>query len=194
MLKYQRNKLVNVVRKDARTLAVHGMLDDDIYALELDVIFRLPDLTILDVQGRWNRYTTPECPRSTEFLFEAVGFRVGQEGFGERIKKEVGRRTCRHYANLLLECAAAAKEATLLIGWEDARRETPELTLEGFLEGRPPETAAPELVTGRAEVGGPPVFRPEMPPVSERPAEKTSPPGIILDLHVHTFPASPCSS
>ena len=72
MLKFQRNKLVNV-KKDGEILAVHGVLDDDVYGLEIDVSFNIEDLNIRSIKGKWNRWTTPECPRALLFLEEAIG-------------------------------------------------------------------------------------------------------------------------
>ena len=118
MLKFARNKVVNVYRKDEHTLVAHGVLDDDIYSLEVDVSLTLSDLEILSVGGKWHRWTTPECPRATRFLQEAVGLSVEAAGFSQKIHKMVGRKACRHFANILLECCHAAKEAVILAGWE----------------------------------------------------------------------------
>ncbi|MBW1813927.1 MAG: DUF2889 domain-containing protein, partial [Deltaproteobacteria bacterium] len=135
MLKFKRNKLVSVVKKDKDTLLVHGVLDDDVYGLELDISFKISDLEIIKIDGKWNRFTTPECPRATQFLQEAVGFRVGEEGYGQKVFKVVGRKSCRHYANLLLECSHSAKEAVLVIKYQDAKKDTPELTFDEFVAG-----------------------------------------------------------
>ena len=81
MLKFARNKVVDVSLKDLETFAVHGVLDDDIYSIELDVLVRVADLEILAIEGKWHRWTTPECPRATRFLQGAVGFRIGTQGF-----------------------------------------------------------------------------------------------------------------
>ena len=143
MLKYMRNKLVRVVRLDHDTLMVFGILDDDVYSLELDVKIRMSDLEIVSIDGRWNRWTTPECPRSTQFLDEAVGFRI-EDGLNQKVHKIIGRKACRHYANLLLECCHSAKEAAWLIAWEDKKEECPELTFEEFLEGKLKSSSGPK--------------------------------------------------
>jgi len=192
MLKFMRNKLVSIQRRGDDTLVAHGVLDDDIYGLELDVTFRLSDLEITSIAGRWNRWTTPECPRATRFLQEAVGFRPAGNT-SQQIYKLVGRKACRHYANLLLECLHTAREAATVIGWEAARSEAPELTLGEFQAN---QAGTPAAVTtaaaGRVEVT-------ETTPPSERPEKKPKPlrkasSGPVIDLHVHTSPASPCSS
>ena len=89
MLKYSRNKLISVVREDHDTLSVHGILDDDIYSLELNITVRISDLQIITINGKWNRWTTPECHRAENLLNEAVGFRLGK-GFTGKIHKVSG--------------------------------------------------------------------------------------------------------
>ncbi len=190
MLKFARNKIVNVSLKDAETFAVQGVLDDDIYSVELYVEVRISDLEILDIAGKWHRWTTPECPRATQFLEEAVGLRIGEEGFGPKVHKVVGRKACRHFANLLLECCHSAKEGLRVLAWKKAKAENPDLKFEVFRQ-----QAA--LDAGRAPTSRPsdPEARPRR---RVRPARKAargpSDGRITIDLHVHTFPASPCSS
>ena len=195
MLKYQRNKLVNIHRPDDKTLSCHGILDDDIYSVELDVTFSLADLEILTIVGRWNRWTTPECQRSTQFLQAAVGMKVGDAGFGQKIHKVVGRQACRHYANLLLEICHAAEQTARLAQWEEARQADPGLSFTDFVNGLGPRQTSPQTSTdaepARTEAPQPAVT------VEEAPAPKQVQPqgqGFIIDLHTHTSPASPCSS
>jgi len=105
MLKYERNKLVSIFQNDPDILTVHGILDDDIYSLEIDVSIKMSELKILSIDGKWNRWTTPECPRSTGFLQEAVGFRIEEEGFSEKVRKTIGRvlpALCQSFDRVLL--------------------------------------------------------------------------------------------
>ncbi|MCK5915837.1 MAG: hypothetical protein KAG92_06830, partial [Deltaproteobacteria bacterium] len=71
---FNRNKVIDVARLDEATLAVHGILDDTIYSLELDFNVNISDLTCFNVVGRWLRWTTPECPEALKFLAQAEGF------------------------------------------------------------------------------------------------------------------------
>ncbi len=142
MLKFVRNKLVSVYRADQGTLKVHGVLDDDIYGVEIDVVFSRSDLRVLDIEGRWNRWTTPECPRAVPFLKEALGLAVGDPGFSERVQKGLSRRSCRHFANLLLECAHAARAADGIADWEDRKKADPGLEFEQCLRDREERGAA----------------------------------------------------
>ena len=190
MLTFARNKLITVHRKNRDVLTIHGILDDDIYSLELDLTIGLDNLEILGINGKWNRWTTPDCQRSTAFLQEAVGFRLEDEDFSQNVHKIVGRKACRHYANLLLECSHTAREAAIVAGWEDAKEKDGELSMSAFLKGE------------RGDAQGPVKVSPE--PVEEFPkgeihhtkdiARPEVEGGMVIDLHVHTSPASPCSS
>lgn len=209
MLKYMRKKMVSVDRRDKGALYVHGVLDDDIYSLEVDVSLSISDLEILSIDGKWHRWTTPECRRSTQFLQEAIGLRV-ESGFTQKVHKIVGRKSCRHYANILLECCHTAKEAALVIKWEEAKADRPDLTLNEFIKededpGRIKEDIlqeAKQVVEDEAKTLPETPSKPapalvqtgENAPPADEPLKDTITGGMMIDLHVHTSPASPCSS
>jgi len=174
MLKFTRNKLVSVYRKDNKTLAVHGVLEDDIYGLEVDLDLDFSRREILAVRGKWNRMENSQCPRAIPFLKEAVGFHL-EEDFVQKVQKIVGRKACRHFADLILECCDAAKEAIAIIKKGEGKKEGAGLAAD-HLFGKAKD--APKA--GRPEKGG------------ELESRVTG--GVVIDLHVHSFPASPCSS
>ncbi|MFC1858070.1 PHP-associated domain-containing protein [Thermodesulfobacteriota bacterium] len=196
MLKFSRNKLIGIEQCDEDTLAIHGILDDDVYSVELDLRIRISDLKLLSIDGKFNRCTTPDCPRADQVLQEAVGFQI-EKGVSDKIHKIIGRKGCRHYANLLIECFDSAKQATSIIGWKNAQAENPHLTYEEFIKDSVPEPIRQHEVQ---------VIPVETTPVrsEDSPPDKNNAPdnmtqakrsgGCIVDLHVHTFPASPCSS
>ena len=189
MLKYSRNKLVSVVRKDKNILAVHGVLDDDIYSLDIDVSISISDLKIVALNGKWRRWTTPECPRAESFLQEAVGFRI-EDGFTDKIHKIIGRKACRHFANLLIECCFSAKDAASIAKWDEAKKTNSDLTYEKFLEGsheKAEQTALSEHIEVTEKQGKKDAIK------KAAPADKIEG-GMLIDLHVHTSEASPCSS
>ena len=190
MLKFARNKMVSIERKEHGILSVHGILDDDIYGLEIDVTIRISDLEILSIEGKWNRWTTPECPRAIPYLHEVVGFGIEEEGFSQKIQKIIGRKSCRHYANLLLECCHSAKEAAMLTKWEDEKTKNKELSFSDFLKGNLKGAPKLEGVSAVSSEGRLEQIDQDIPNAVKR---ETSG-GTIIDLHVHTFPASPCSS
>jgi predicted metal-dependent phosphoesterase TrpH len=188
MLRFERNKVIGIERQDDDTLIAHGILDDDIYSIQLNVTIGLADLDIQDVKGCWNRWTTPECPRATDFLEKAVGFRIEEEGFSQKVHKIVGRQACRHFANLLLECSHSAREAALVVRWQEARETDKNLSFEAFLKGdvkTKPKAVPEETIEEECPA--------ESQPSRPTPNKKITG-GTVIDLHVHTAPASPCSS
>ncbi len=82
-------------------------MEDDIYGMEVDLDLGLPDLEIRAISGRWNRMENAECFRAIPFLQEAVGLRIDQD-FTQKLQKGVGRKACRHFADLIIECCEAA--------------------------------------------------------------------------------------
>lgn len=190
MLKFQRNKLVSIFQDNPEELRVHGLLDDHIFGLELDVMIRVDDLTIQFIDGKWNREETPECSRAIPFLQKAVGFKIDSRELPQQINKIISRKSCPHFANLLLECCTAAQEAVQIIKWQSIRPDQPELTFDAYVTGAEVEMAkkqSPPLeTTENSEIKPLPKDR------ERRPQNIKS--GFVIDLHTHSFPASQCSS
>ena len=189
MMTFARNKIVSIYREGEDTLIARGILEDDIYGLEVEVSLSISQLEILSIQGKWNRAENVECPRALPFLQEAVGYRI-TEGFSRKVRKTVGRKACRHFADILLECCHAAKEAVEVIQWEAEREARPDIGLDEFLREREGDREAPSRGTAISSKRGTEQQR-ETPPLKE---EVKAQGGVIIDLHVHTSPASPCSS
>lgn len=204
MFKFTRNKMVGVNPAGPDLLTVHGILEDDIYAVELTLRVRISDGVICDIDGRWKRWTTPECPRALDFLKEAEGLKI-YDDIDPSIHKIVGRKACRHFANLMIECVYAAKETTRRLRWEQAKATQPELTLKEFVAGAgspeaPGEAAGKPTSAKSTPAAQPASSAPQAPaapsaaPMEAQIQAKQSTDGFFLDLHVHSFPASPCSS
>lgn len=190
MLKFQRNKLVSIFQENSEELRIHGLLDDHIFGLEIDVVVGMDDLTIRAIDGKWHREETPECSRAIPFLQKAREFRIDHQNLGQQINKVISRKSCPHFANLLLECCTAAQEAVQVIKWKAARSEQPELTFEAYVSGDQ---------TGAAEKQPTPPLTPKNHEIKPLPknVEKRSrnrAGGFYIDLHAHCFPASQCSS
>ena len=190
MLKFQRNKLVSIFQDKADELRVHGLLDDHIFGLEIDLVVGMDDLKIQAIDGKWNREETPECSRALPFLQEARGFRIDSDNLGQQINKIVSRKACPHFANLLLECCMAAKEAIGVIQWTAARSGQADLTFEDYLSearvetvDQKPAATATKPVPGKKAVSEP-----------IRIPRENMPGAFYIDLHTHSFPASQCSS
>ncbi len=171
MPKFIRNKIAGAYLKDGQTLSVHGILEDDIYGLELDIDLDLSTLMIKGIKGKWNRMENSQCIRAIPFLKEAVGFSLEDPDLVSKVQKVVGRMACRHFADLLLECCDAAKEAIKCLDVKKDMGQRPGLPVENLF--------GQKKGTRKDETGG---------------HKKGYSKGTVIDLHVHSYPASPCSS
>lgn len=113
MLGFSRTKWVGIERPKEDVFVAHGILEDYIYGMEIDVEITAPDFIITSVSGKMRRVTTSECTRSVPLLQNAVGLRLGDPGLASTINRKVGREGCRHFANLLLECCDAVARCAL---------------------------------------------------------------------------------
>ncbi len=182
MLTFMRNKLVGVEKLDNELYLASGLLEDHIYGLTVELKVDAAELTIRELEGVWRRYTTPECPLALERLDQALGLCLKDPDFTQRMHKLVGRQACRHFANLILECCDCVLKAMAVERGELVSTPGPAAVLE---EQRSP---APKGASSAARA---------VPPAQAAAAYaelEDAPEGFFLDLHVHTFPASPCAS
>ncbi len=186
MLTYMRNKIISIEIPAQDTYVAYGFLDDHIYSLDVTFKVNGHDMAIERLTGHLTRYTTPDCPRSEEPLQEALGLCLTDEGFNQDIHKIVGRRACRHFANLILDCADAVIKAAK--GLEDSDDHADldahsTLLSESGPKGQiatPQKAARPTRTVKESRI-----------PFDQL---ADAPDGFTLDLHVHTAPASPCAS
>jgi len=189
MLKFQRTKLVNIIHNNDGSIAVHGALDDHIYQIDIDLTIGIDDLTIRAIDGKWLRAENSECRRAIPFLQNAVGIRIDENGFPQYVNKHVGRKSCPHFANLIIECCDAAEDAVDMIRFEAAKADQPELTFEEYLAGN---ISAATKDKPEIRVSAQPEKRVKI--TTEEKQIISGANGFCVDLHIHTFPASQCSS
>jgi predicted metal-dependent phosphoesterase TrpH len=190
MLGFQRSKRVGVWTEGHHRLVAHGILEDDIYGLEVRIEVDPSTREVRSVKGWWNRWTTPDCPLSAERIQDAVGVSIDDPDLARRLQRSVGRRGCRHFANILIECCHTAREAIDVLRYQKAKEDDPGLTFQAFLD-----PAAPSAPRSEPSTVEPSRVSPEA--VERRDAAAFEPgdlTGPFIDLHVHTAPASPCSS
>ncbi len=192
MLKFQRNKLVSIYQDNPEEVRVHGLLEDDIWGLEIDLTVRLDDMTIAIIQGKWNREETPECSRALPLMEVARGFKIDSETLGQQINKVVSRQACPHFANLLLECCQAAAEAVSVIKFTVAQKEQKDLSFADYLADAGGEKK------DRQPVATEEPKQEERISISEYHRESTETEkafgNFYIDLHLHSYPASRCST
>lgn len=189
MLKFQRTKLVDIVDNKDGSIAVHGTLADHIYHIEIDMTIGIDDFTIRAIDGKWLRAENAECRRAVPFLQNAMGIKIDMDGFPQHVNKNVGRKSCPHFANLIIECSDAAQDAADMIKFEAARSENPVLTFEEYLAGHGSSGAKKEP---EPQATVQPDVRVQKAARQKEVCSRSD--GFCVDLHIHTFPASQCSS
>ena len=136
ILSFIRNKIVGVEQTGQDVFHAHGVLDDSVYSMELDVGVKLPDMQITSIEGNYRRYTTPECPKAIPKLQNAIGMCLFEQDFSRKIHRIVGKEGCTHFANLLLESCDSIVQAALYGGWQASKENSPELTRDEYLKNK----------------------------------------------------------
>ena len=141
MISFSRTMLVGSEFAGENLLRFHGILEDHIYAMEIQMEVRLPEGTISSIQGQIKRYTTPVCPKAVEVLQNAVGMSLREEGWISRVNREIGRKGCTHLAEILVECGRCLDQARLAHAQGDTLKNTPSASpsqvTRTWVEGHP---------------------------------------------------------
>jgi hypothetical protein len=130
MITFSRSMLVGGEFLDEKTVRLHGILEDQIYAMEIQIDVSLPEGVILTVQGWMKRYTTPVCPKAVESLQRIAGISLREEGWIDKISKEVGRKGCQHLAEILIECGRCIDSARIAKVIGETMKAQPAASLE----------------------------------------------------------------
>jgi hypothetical protein len=113
MITFSRTMLVTGEFLKVDLLRLRGILEDHIYAMEIQVDVRIPDGIISSIQGFMKRYTTPVCPKAVDVLQKAVGMSFRDPGWISRVHREIGRQGCQHFAEILVECGRCLDPARM---------------------------------------------------------------------------------
>ncbi len=128
MITFSRTLLVGAEFRDEKTLRFHGILEDNIYAMELEADVGVDDGRILRIRGEMKRYTTPVCPKAAGFLQKAVGISLREENWISKVNQEVGRKGCQHFAEILIECGRCLDSALVTRAVAGARQDNPSVS------------------------------------------------------------------
>ncbi len=141
MISFSRTMLVGAEFPGEDLVRFHGMLEDRIYAMEIIMEVRLSDGVVQAIQGRMKRFTTPVCPKAVEPLQAAVGMSLKEPGWISKLNREVGRRGCQHFAEILVECGRCLEAAGMAHELLAKAKETPDADcgslIQAFLSAHP---------------------------------------------------------
>ena len=134
MITFNRSQLIAAEFPDEETVRFNGTQVDHIYSMEISMDVSIADGKILAIEGLMKRYTNFVCPQAVPVLQTAVGMFLREEGWERRIMKEIGRKGCEHFAEIIIECGRCLDQARLTNAMWQALAKDPGLDQEDFMQ------------------------------------------------------------
>jgi Protein of unknown function (DUF2889) len=134
MITFNRSQVIGAEFPNEETVRFNGTQVDHIYSMEINMDVRLSDGEILAIEGHMKRYTNFVCPQAVAVLQNAVGMSLLEEDWDRRIMKEIGRKGCEHFAEIIIECGRSLEQACLSKALWQALEKSPELDQLEFIE------------------------------------------------------------
>ena len=113
MISFNRSQIVGAEFLDNDIIRFNGIQEDHIYGMEISMDVRIIDGVILKIKGNMKRYTTFVCPQAVPVLQTAVGMSLREQGWDRTIMKEIGRKGCEHFAEIVIECGRCLDSALM---------------------------------------------------------------------------------
>jgi len=111
MITFQRSQIVGAEFIDPHTIRFNGIQEDHIYGMEISMEVSIDDGKILKIDGTMKRYTNFVCPQAVGVLQTAVGLSLWEPGWDKQVMREIGRKGCEHFAEIVIECGRCLDQA-----------------------------------------------------------------------------------
>ncbi len=134
MITLNRSHVISAEFPDEETVRFNGIQEDHIYSVEIKMDVRIADGEILTIEGIMKRYTNFVCPQAVPVLQIAVGMSLREEGWDRRVMKEIGRKGCEHFAEIIIECGHCLDQARLSKAVWEALETDPKLDQAQFIQ------------------------------------------------------------
>ncbi len=134
MITFNRTQVIGAEFPDENTIRFNGIQEDHIYGMEVQMEVRITDGEILKVKGEMKRFTNDVCPQAVPVLQTAVGLSLREEGWDTTVMRQVGRKGCEHFAEIIIECGRCLDQAVKSRDLNVAISQDPELDQKAFLE------------------------------------------------------------
>ncbi|MCP4750772.1 MAG: DUF2889 domain-containing protein [Proteobacteria bacterium] len=134
MITFNRSQVIGAEFLDEETVRFNGIQEDHIYGMEIRMEVRIADGEILKIEGDMKRYTNDICPQGIPVLQMAVGVSLREEGWDAKVMREIGRKGCEHFAEIIIECGRCLDSALMSRDLTAALAEDPALDQAKFLE------------------------------------------------------------
>jgi hypothetical protein len=134
MITFNRSQVIAAEFPDEETVRYNGILEDHIYSMEIKMDVNIADGKILVIEGIMKRYTNFVCPQAVPVLQTAAGMSLREDGWESRIMKEIGRKGCEHFAEIIIECGRCLDPARMANDMWPALETDPGLDQAAFME------------------------------------------------------------
>jgi len=133
MITLSRSQLVGAELMDGGLVRFNGVQEDHIYGMEIQMDVNIPTGEVVAIKGWMKRYTNPICPRAVEILQNAVGMSLRGADWERKVMREIGRKGCEHFAEIVIECGRCLDQARLAKDLEEALKVEPSLDQHQFV-------------------------------------------------------------
>ncbi len=134
MITFNRSQVIGAEFPSDDIVRFNGIQEDHIYGMEIQMEVRISDGEILKVNGEMKRYTNDVCPQAVPVLQTAVGLSLRTEGWDGAVMREIGRKGCEHFAEIIIECGRCLEQAVKSQQLNAALAQNPQLDPRQFLE------------------------------------------------------------
>ena len=133
MITFSRSQVIGAEFPDRETVRFAGIQEDHIYGMEIAMEVRIRDGQVLKIEGNMKRYTNFVCPQSVPVLQTAVGMSLREQGWDRKVMREIGRKGCEHFAEIVIECGRCLDQAVMARDLAAALQVDPELNQDEYL-------------------------------------------------------------
>ncbi len=133
MITFNRSQVIGAEFLNEETVRFNGIQEDHIYGMEISMDVRISDGEIIKIEGNMKRYTNTVCPQAIPVLQTAVGLSLRDEGWDKKVMREIGRKGCEHFAEIVIECGRCLDQALMSGDLTAAIQNDPNLNQEEFL-------------------------------------------------------------
>jgi hypothetical protein len=134
MITFNRSQVITAEFPDEETVRFNGILEDHIYSMEINMDVNIADGKILAIEGHMKRYTNFVCPQAVPVLQTAIGMSLREDNCERQIMKEIGRKGCEHFAEIIIECGRCLDQAGMTKAMWQALETDPDLDQEEFVQ------------------------------------------------------------
>ena len=134
MITFNRSQLIGAEFPSDDIIRFNGVQEDHIYNMEVEMDVRIADGEILAIRGDMKRYTNHVCPHALPVLQHAVGVNLREEGWDKYVMRDIGRKGCEHFAEIIIECGHCLDQAVMARDLKKALAENPALDQQDFVD------------------------------------------------------------